>query len=151
MTMTRWMAGCLALAVAAGACGDDDGTLFPGGEAPAAPRALDVAYFGGAVFVTWEIAPDWDGESFRVYSRQAAATLAGADLRRGNLTGAQLQGASLLLADLQECNLMGANLTRCNLSGTDLRNANLTRAILADAVVGRLELSTRNGDRARAT
>lgn len=67
---TRWMAGCLALALTAGACGDD-GPLGPGGRAPAAPLALDARYFGGAVYVSWEIAPDWDGESFRVYSRRS--------------------------------------------------------------------------------
>ena len=37
---------------------------------PAAPRALAASYYAGSVTVTWELAPDWDGEAFRVYSRR---------------------------------------------------------------------------------
>lgn len=51
------------------ACTND--VLVPvGGGAPAAPRALTVRYYGGSVTVDWELAPDWDGEAFRVYSRR---------------------------------------------------------------------------------
>ncbi|NNF12612.1 MAG: hypothetical protein HKN72_05295 [Gemmatimonadetes bacterium] len=41
----------------------------PGG-APAAPRAVAASYYAGSVTVTWELAPDWNGEAFRVYSRR---------------------------------------------------------------------------------
>lgn len=37
---------------------------------PAAPRAVDASYYAGSVTVTWELAPDWNGEAFRVYSRR---------------------------------------------------------------------------------
>jgi hypothetical protein len=37
---------------------------------PAAPRALAVTYYAGSVQLTWELAPGWDGEAFRVYSRR---------------------------------------------------------------------------------
>jgi len=38
---------------------------------PAAPRALAVSYYAGSVIVSWELAPGWNGEAFRVYSRRA--------------------------------------------------------------------------------
>lgn len=41
----------------------------PGGS-PAAPRAVAASYYAGSVTVTWELAPDWNGEAFRVYSRR---------------------------------------------------------------------------------
>ena len=37
---------------------------------PAAPRAVAASYYAGSVTVTWELAPDWNGEAFRVYSRR---------------------------------------------------------------------------------
>ncbi|MCH1571521.1 MAG: hypothetical protein L7S64_09265, partial [Longimicrobiales bacterium] len=40
------------------------------GAVPAAPRAVAVTYYAGSVQVTWELAPDWNGEAFRVYSRR---------------------------------------------------------------------------------
>jgi len=39
-------------------------------DAPAAPRALTVTYYAGSVTVNWELAPGWDGEAFRVYSKR---------------------------------------------------------------------------------
>ncbi|MGB0543157.1 MAG: fibronectin type III domain-containing protein [Longimicrobiales bacterium] len=51
---------------------DDPGVI--GGEVPAAPRAVAVTYYGGSVQVTWELAPDWNGEAFRVYSRRVSDT-----------------------------------------------------------------------------
>ena len=70
-TKNRWMAGWLALALAAGACSSHD-VVGVGGNGPAAPRALDARYYAGAVYLTWELAPDWNGESFRVYSRRTS-------------------------------------------------------------------------------
>ena len=49
------------------ACRDD---VVVVGGVPAAPRALAVSYYAGAVTVSWELAPEWDGEAFRIYSRR---------------------------------------------------------------------------------
>ena len=49
-----------------------DGVLVPVSDVPAAPRALAASYYAGSVTVNWELAPDWDGEAFRVYSRRVS-------------------------------------------------------------------------------
>ena len=59
----------LLLVGALAAC-DEDGVFLSLDDPPAPPRALDAYYFGGVVTVTWTLAPDWNGESFRVYSRR---------------------------------------------------------------------------------
>ena len=46
--------------------------LVPIGGTPAAPRSLTAAYYAGAVTVGWELAPDWNDEAFRVYSRRTS-------------------------------------------------------------------------------
>jgi hypothetical protein len=46
--------------------------LVPIGGTPGAPVGLVVDYYGGAVTVEWELASDWDGEVFRVYSRRTS-------------------------------------------------------------------------------
>jgi hypothetical protein len=56
------------LAGSLAACTED--VLVPVGGTPAAPRALAVTYYAGSVTVEWELAPDWNGEAFRVYSRR---------------------------------------------------------------------------------
>lgn len=66
MRSAAWVGLLLAASVAA--CNNDEVVLV--GDAPAAPRALTASYYGGAVTVEWELAPDWDGETFRVYSRR---------------------------------------------------------------------------------
>jgi len=65
--MRRALLGTLVAALALAGCEDD--ILVPL-EGPAAPRNLDAYYYAGVVRVTWELAPDWDGETFRVYSRR---------------------------------------------------------------------------------
>ncbi len=40
------------------------------GEGPPPPRALDAAYFNRGVDLVWELHPQWNGETFRVYSRR---------------------------------------------------------------------------------
>lgn len=70
--MKRAIVGLLMVGALA-ACDDD--IIFVddgggGGGVPAAPRALAVTYYAGSVQVTWELAPDWNGEAFRVYSRR---------------------------------------------------------------------------------
>ena len=49
---------------------DDDGFPLSLDDPPAAPRSVDAWYFAGGVTVTWSLAPGWNGESFRVYSRR---------------------------------------------------------------------------------
>lgn len=41
-------------------------------EVPASPRNLAVRYYNRAVYLTWELAPTWSGESFRVYGKRSA-------------------------------------------------------------------------------
>lgn len=67
----RWTAAALGLGLAAlvASCEGDPVYVGDGGD-PAAPRNLDAYYFDRAVYVTWELGPAWDGESFRVYSKR---------------------------------------------------------------------------------
>lgn len=57
-----------ALAVSTAACRSDEVVVVR--DAPAAPRALAASYYAGAVTVQWELAPGWNGETFRVYARR---------------------------------------------------------------------------------
>jgi hypothetical protein len=50
------------------ACQDD--VIVVDDDTPAAPRALAASYYAYTVTVSWELAPQWDGEAFRVYSRR---------------------------------------------------------------------------------
>lgn len=54
------------------ACRDDVVYVDPIDDFPAAPRALEAAYYAGVVTVSWELAPAWDGEAFRVYGRRTS-------------------------------------------------------------------------------
>ncbi len=69
--MRGWKRATLGLVVAAlvGVGGCDEDPFFVG-DAPAPPRNLDARYFAGAVELTWELHPQWDGESFRVYGKR---------------------------------------------------------------------------------
>ena len=49
---------------------DEDGVLLSLDDPPAPPRAVDAYYFAGVVTVTWTLAPDWNDETFRIYSRR---------------------------------------------------------------------------------
>jgi hypothetical protein len=44
--------------------------LVPGNGGMAPPRDLDGYYYNQAVTLTWELHPQWDGESFRVYGKR---------------------------------------------------------------------------------
>lgn len=66
--MRRALLSTLIAAVALTACNNDE--FFVPLDGPAAPRNLDAYYYAGSVKVTWELAPDWNQESFRVYSRR---------------------------------------------------------------------------------
>ncbi len=52
------------------ACTDD--VVYIDDSIPDAPRALQATYYAGAVTVSWELGPGWDGESFRVYSKRVS-------------------------------------------------------------------------------
>jgi len=56
------------LLVAMGACADE--VFVVDDDVPAAPRALDASYYNRVVTVTWELAPGWLDDAFRVYSRR---------------------------------------------------------------------------------
>jgi hypothetical protein len=72
VVMRRILVSAIAVAIGLGtaACEDDD--FFVDGRAPAPPRNLQVQYFNRAVELTWELAPNWDGETFRVYSKRVS-------------------------------------------------------------------------------
>jgi hypothetical protein len=57
------------LLMTAALVGCDNTVLVPVGD-PASPRNLDAYYYAGVVRVTWELAPDWNQETFRVYSKR---------------------------------------------------------------------------------
>ena len=59
------------LLVTAALVGCDNTVLVPVGD-PAPPRNLDAYYYAGVVRVTWELAPDWNQETFRVYSKRVS-------------------------------------------------------------------------------
>jgi hypothetical protein len=57
----------MALVVLAAACKSDTVVVVTD---PAPPRALEGFYQNGAVILNWELHPDWNGESFRVYGKR---------------------------------------------------------------------------------
>lgn len=67
--MRRAMLGLAVSVMSLAACQDDIVYVDDSGT-PAAPRAVAASYYAGSVNVTWELAPGWDGEAFRVYSRR---------------------------------------------------------------------------------
>jgi len=68
--MTRATTGLLLLPLilALGACGDDVTSVVD--EYPAAPQNLSGWYYNRAVYLTWELAPAWEGETFRIYGKR---------------------------------------------------------------------------------
>ena len=60
----------LAALLALGLSGCEDDLIIVEVDPPAAPRNVDAFYYAGAVTVTWELAPAWNGEPFRVYSKR---------------------------------------------------------------------------------
>lgn len=62
----------LALGLTLAGCEDEYFLAPGGGDGPAAPRAVDASYYAGAVTVTWELAPGWDGDSFRIYAKRVS-------------------------------------------------------------------------------
>jgi len=52
--------------------GCDDDFFGSGGFFPDAPRNLTGSYYNFGVNLNWELPPDWDGESFRVYGRRSS-------------------------------------------------------------------------------
>lgn len=65
--MRRVAVGSLVMMLALLGCDDD---FIFGVDAPAAPRDLEASYYAGVVTVSWGLAPAWNGEAFRVYSRR---------------------------------------------------------------------------------
>lgn len=65
-----WM-GAVAVLLALAVVGCDEPFFVDDGP-PAAPRNLDASYFGGAVRITWELGPGWDGDTFRVFGKRVS-------------------------------------------------------------------------------
>lgn len=63
------LAGMVALATLG--CEPTDRIGGPGGE-PAPPRSLEGFYFDRAVHLSWELHPQWNGESFRIYGKRTS-------------------------------------------------------------------------------
>ena len=59
----------LPLILTLGACNDDT-LVYVDDDYPAAPRELDAWYYDRAVYITWEMAPGWDDDAFRVYGKR---------------------------------------------------------------------------------
>jgi hypothetical protein len=69
--MRRAKFGLLLLPMVLGlaACNDDD-FFYYDDEYAAPPENLAAWYYNQAVYVTWELAPAWDNDSFRVYAKR---------------------------------------------------------------------------------
>jgi hypothetical protein len=69
--MKRASFGLLALSLilVLGAC-DDEIVYYADDEYPAAPVNLSGWYFNQAVYLTWELGPGWNDDSFRVYGKR---------------------------------------------------------------------------------
>lgn len=68
-----WMTGtALVMLLTAAAC-DTDSIVFVDDDVmgPAEPMFLAADYYAGQVTVSWELAPGWNGEPFRVYGRRS--------------------------------------------------------------------------------
>jgi hypothetical protein len=61
----RWR-GAAALVLVAAGC-----ETIADVDIPDEPRDVAASYYAGAVTVSWELGPAWDGEAFRVYARRA--------------------------------------------------------------------------------
>lgn len=59
----------LTLMLALAAC-QDDVIYIDDNDVPPAPRALSASYYALEVTVSWELAPDWADDAFRVYGRR---------------------------------------------------------------------------------
>jgi hypothetical protein len=68
--MKRALLGLLTLPLMMTLGGCEDDLIYVDEDYPAAPRELAGWYYGRAVYLTWELGPDWDGESFRVYGKR---------------------------------------------------------------------------------
>jgi len=66
--MRRPWSGLFLMTVALAACQND--VVYVDGDQPAAPRNVSASYYAYAVTVTWELAPQWRDEPFRIYSRR---------------------------------------------------------------------------------
>ncbi len=60
-------------AVLMGACDDDEFLMIPV-DGPAPPFAVDAGYYNRAVTVYWDLASDWNDESFRIFAKRAGDT-----------------------------------------------------------------------------
>jgi len=67
----RAIAAAAAIILAA-ACTEGTILLPPEGGEPAPPRALEGSYYNRAVFLSWELGPGWNNESFRVYGKRVS-------------------------------------------------------------------------------
>jgi len=68
--MRRVVLGALLMSWALAGCSSND-VLVPV-NTPAAPQNVDASYYDGVVTVSWDLAPDWNGETFRVYSKRVS-------------------------------------------------------------------------------
>lgn len=69
--MKRQLIGLLALPLILGlaACDQDD-LIYYDDDYAAAPENVAAWYYDEAVYVTWELAPSWDDDAFRVYAKR---------------------------------------------------------------------------------
>lgn len=68
--MRRMLVGALLVSWTLAGCRTNDAIVGVG--SPAAPKNVDAWYYAGAVTVTWDLASDWNGETFRIYSKRVS-------------------------------------------------------------------------------
>jgi hypothetical protein len=62
----------LSILLSFGLFGCETGGGVDAGDPPAPPLAFDAFYFNRAVHLTWELAPGWDGEPFRIFGKRSS-------------------------------------------------------------------------------
>ena len=64
----------LTAVVLLGACDDDHDTILIPIDGPAPPLRVDAVYYNRAVTVYWDLAPAWNGETFRIFAKRQGDT-----------------------------------------------------------------------------
>lgn len=70
LTTLMLLGGALLAGLSACTSSERGGPLEPGGPPPAAPLNLDGFYYAQAVTLNWDLAPGWNGESFRIFGKR---------------------------------------------------------------------------------
>lgn len=72
LTTLVFLGGALIAGLSACTSSDPVGPSDPAGPLPAAPLNLDGFYYAQAVTLNWDLAPGWNGESFRIFGKRVS-------------------------------------------------------------------------------